>query len=398
MNPGLDLQSARVEFFESIRELDGAQWNRLAGQDSPFTRHEFLLALEQSGCVSATTGWTPRHLRVIDAGGQWLAVMPLYLKSHSYGEYVFDWSWADAYQTHGYTYYPKLLTAIPFTPSSAPRILTDRREALPGLLPLMLTAIKAKAAEAGASSWHVLFPTRGEAELLQEHGLLTRMGCQFHWHNEGYSDFDGFLCALSSRKRKNIRKERAAVATQGIHFECLEGDAIRAEHWQQFFGFYQNTYLVRGRRGYLNLKFFQQIGKTLPGNLVLLLARQDKQAVAGALFFKSKEKLFGRYWGCDEAFQFLHFETCYYQGIDYCIRAGLRSFDAGAQGEHKIQRGFRPIPTWSSHWIAQAEFERAIAEFLERERQYTESYIKEARTLLPFRQPSSCAEILEPPA
>ena len=250
------------------------------------------------------------------------------------------------------------------------------------------TAPKARAGLLGASSWHLLFPLETEAQLLQEQGLLTRLGCQYHWFNDDYQCFDDFLAALNSRKRKNLRKERAAVQAQNISFRILEGAQVSEEQWQVFFRFYQSTYRVRGRRGYLNLEFFLSLGRSLPDDLVLILAEHDAAPVAGALFFKSREKLLGRYWGCSEEFQFLHFETCFYQGIEYCIRHGLKSFDAGAQGEHKIQRGFRPIPTWSAHWIAHPAFEAAIADFLEREAVYLRGYMSEATTLLPFRQPT----------
>ncbi|MEX2130142.1 MAG: GNAT family N-acetyltransferase [Pseudohongiellaceae bacterium] len=383
------IQSAEVRFASSLQDIDAQQWNQQAGSSSPFLCHEFLLAMELSGCATAKSGWQAQHVTVVSPQGKLLAVMPLYLKHNSYGEYVFDWSWADAFQTRGYSYYPKLVTAVPYTPSSGQRVLTNQEDLLPELIPLILAAVKTRAQTCGASSWHVLFPTPEQNRLLTRPDMPSRMGCQFHWFNDGYSDFTGFLHALNSRKRKNIRKERTAVVEQGITFEWISGAEICPRDWETFFVFYQNTYLVRGRSAYLNLDFFQQLGRTMADKLLLLFARHHGKAVAGALFFRTREGLFGRYWGSAESFQFLHFETCYYQGIDYSIAHGLRHFDAGAQGEHKIQRGFRPVATWSNHWIAEPVFARAIDDYLQREKQNTLAYMKEAESLLPFRQLSS---------
>lgn len=378
-----------VSFTHSLSRIDPQQWNRLAGETSPFLRHEFLLALEQSGCVGGTSGWQPGHLIVGETHDNLLAAVPLYEKTNSYGEYVFDWSWADAWQTHGFAYYPKLVTAVPFTPSTGNRLLVAPGTDVAGILPTIIEAIRQRAVAQQASSWHVLFPTPEQKDLLQAAGLQSRLGCQFHWFNPGFASFEDFLGTLNSRRRKNLRKERAAVSAQHISFQWRPGLAITDDEWVRFHTFYQNTYLARGRRGYLNLEFFQRLGAAMGERLLLLFAYRDGEPVAGALFFLGTDTLFGRYWGCAEEFQFLHFETCFYQGIDYCIRHGLRRFDAGAQGEHKLQRGFRPVATWSSHWIAEPAFVPAITDFLRREEQHIRAYMQEAENILPFRRPAS---------
>jgi predicted N-acyltransferase len=380
-------QQYSVRFISSIADVDSAQWNALAGADYPFLRHEFLLALEQSGCVSARSGWLPLHVVVETPGAHAVvACMPLYAKTNSMGEYVFDWSWADAYTRHGLDYYPKLLTAIPFTPCTGPRLCVAAGTELTELLPLVLDAVQDQAEQRSASSWHVLFPEPDLRDRLSAAGLQARSGCQYQWFNAGYRDFEHFLESFSSRKRKNLRKERARVADNDIRFDILEGSAVRDEDWQRFYRFYQSTYLVRGRAPYLNLAFFTQLGRSMPERLLLILARKDGEHIAGALFFKGSDALYGRYWGCTEEYQFLHFETCYYQGIDYCIRQGFARFDSGAQGEHKIQRGFTPVHTWSSHWIRHPDFARAIASFVREEEKHIDAYVAQAREFLPFRR------------
>lgn len=348
-------------------------------------RHEFLLALEQSGCVTARSGWRPQHA-IVERGDTLLACMPLYLKAHSMGEYVFDWSWADAYSRHGLEYYPKLLTAIPFTPCTGPRLCATQDMTTAELLPMLMQAVKELAEQHDASSWHLLFPEAGLREQLAAAGLQQRSGCQYQWFNAGYRDFEHFLETFSSRKRKNLRKERARVADAGIEFDLLEGAAVSEEQWQRFFRFYQSTYFVRGRAPYLNVDFFLQLGRSMPERLLLVLARKDGEYIAGALFFKGSDTLYGRYWGCSEEYQFLHFETCYYQGIDYCIRHGIARFDSGAQGEHKIQRGFKPVHTWSAHWIRHPDFARAIARFVQEEQRHIDAYVAQASEYLPFRR------------
>jgi predicted N-acyltransferase len=374
-----------IRFLPRVSDIDAAQWNALAGADYPFIRHEFLLALEQSGCVNARTGWQPLHA-IVERDSHLLACMPLYAKTNSMGEYVFDWSWADAYARHGLEYYPKLLTAIPFTPCAGPRLCVDSSTTLEEILPPLQQAITRLADQHDASSWHVLFPEPDLREALGAAGLQLRTGCQYQWFNAGYRDFEHFLESFSSRKRKNLRKERARVSDAGIDFDVLEGAAISDEHWQRFFRFYRSTYVVRGRSPYLNVDFFVRLGQSMPERLLLILARKDGEYIAGALFFKGAETLYGRYWGCTEEFQFLHFETCYYQGIDYCIRHGIKRFDSGAQGEHKIQRGFKPVHTWSAHWIRHPDFAKAIARYLQEEERHIAAYVAQAAEFLPFRK------------
>ena len=375
-----------AEFLTSLDLISAQDWNAIAGEDYPFLRHEFLYGLEQTGCATADTGWQACHLRLDDAEGT-LALMPLYLKSHSYGEYVFDWSWADAWQRCGLAYYPKLVTAVPFTPATGPRLCV-RPGADPGMAwDAALQAIRRFASKQGISSWHLLFPDETVARRLQQAGLHQRTATQFHWFNEGYKSFDDFLAGFTSRKRKSLRRERSRVAEQGLRLRTLCGSEIGRQEWQQFYRFYQLTYAKRsGHSGYLTRGFFTEAAPGLGEQVIMVLAYLEDRAVAGALYFRSGDTLYGRYWGCEREYDCLHFETCYYQGIEYCITHGLQRFDPGAQGEHKIQRGFRPVPTWSMHWIADPRLSDAVGDFTRGEAVHNEAYIKEASTLLPFRE------------
>ena len=369
-------------------DVDARQWDALAGETSPFLKHAFLLALEESGAVTATTGWQPHHVLVRDAQGL-LAAMPLYLKNHSWGEYVFDWGWADAYRRYGRPYYPKLVSAIPYTPSPSPRLLM--RDELTAaqrddIFQRVYEAVTAQAERQGASSWHVLFPQTDESAHWEQHGLIRREANQFHWRNQGYQDFDDFLARFSSRKRKNLRREREEVARAGFNFVHLEGPQISARDWDIFYQFYQNTYHVRGQEAYLNRDFFARIGATMADDLFLIMVEKDGSYVAGALFFKNSHTLYGRYWGSQADYYNLHFETCYYQGIDYCLRHGLQRFDAGAQGEHKLRRGFEPVVTLSCHWVADPAFRHAIENFCVEEAQHMALYREHAVGSLPFRR------------
>ena len=383
-----------VQFVTSINDIEPASWHSLSAHDYPFSRYEFLAALENSGAVDAKTGWQPLHAVLYgdhssahqQQDHKPLAVMPLYLKQHSYGEYVFDWSWANAYQQHGYSYYPKLITAIPFTPAHGPRILTADPNQLNWITNAFTAAIIEQADRLNASSWHCLFPNdQLLTALTQDDRLLVRKGCQFHWYNKGYQSFDDFLATFNSRKRKNLRKERQRVEQQGIELRRMNGAEISTEQLNTFYEFYQSTYLKRGQTGYLNHLFFQLLCQTMPEQLVFVLAYHHNDLVAGALCFKDKETLYGRYWGCKEEYNALHFEACYYQGIEYCIEHNLNRFDSGAQGEHKIQRGFTPITTWSTHWIAHPGFRTAIDDFVQREADHIDLYINDASDYLPFK-------------
>lgn len=379
----------KIRFLSSIKEIDQIVWNHLASNDYPFLLYEFLLALEESQCASSQSGWQPHHAIVeieTDSKIEVIAVMPLYLKTNSMGEYVFDWSWADAYEQHGVQYYPKFVTSIPFTPSTGTRICINPDFDQTGIINFLTEHILLEAGKLNVSSWHILFPEKKLSENLDQQGIQLRLGCQYQWHNQGFESFENFLEKFSSRKRKNIKKERQKILASAIEFELIEGADILSEHWQKFYLFYQSTYFVRGRPPYLNLDFFLQIGTSMPENLLLVMALKDGEYIAGALSFKGNDTLYGRYWGCSEEYQFLHFETCYYQGIEYCIKHGLKRFDSGAQGEHKIQRGFEPILTYSNHWIQHPQFNQAIARFLEEEHDHIKDYILRASEALPFKK------------
>ena len=377
-----------AEFIDSLAAVSAAEWDAVAATDYPFLRHAFLLGMEETACTTAATGWQPCHL-LLRQNGRLVALLPLYLKSHSYGEYVFDWSWADAWQRSGLSYYPKLISAIPFTPATGPRLCVAAGLDGSTLWDYALAAIRRFASARGISSWHLLFPDEDTSAHLLTTGLPQRMTTQFHWFNEGYGSFEDFLGTFASRKRKNLRRERERVSQQGLRLQLLQGTEITPAHWQQFHHFYQLTYAKRsGHGGYLTRDFFLQTAPSLGEQVIMVIAEHAGRAVAAALYFRSETTLFGRYWGCIEDFDCLHFEACYYQGIEYCIREGLQRFDPGAQGEHKIQRGFRPVQTYSNHWIADPQLAAAVADFTRRERPHIEAYRQEAATLLPFRQDS----------
>ncbi len=371
-----------------MTQADCADWNRLSGTAYPFLRHEFLMALEQSGSVCEQTGWTPAHLLVLDEK-QLVAVMPLYLKQHSWGEYVFDHQWAQAYQQHGLDYYPKWLTAVPLTPCQGARIVI-KAEGIdqPEVMQLLFTFIKQLSEQQGISSWHCLFPVERQAKELQSLGLSIREGVQFHWFNRGYQDFNDFLQTLSASKRKMLKRERRRIEEQGVHLLRIAGPDVSDSQWEEFFQFYTMTYLKRGSQPYLNLAFFQQIAASMGEQLLLVLAVKADKTIAAALSFIGTDTLYGRYWGCYEEYDSLHFEACYYQGLDYCIEHGLKRFDSGAQGEHKISRGFEPVTTYSAHWIKEPAFAKAIGQFLAKEQKAVQHYKQDAASYLPFKQES----------
>jgi predicted N-acyltransferase len=374
-----------AEFLTSLDQVTAADWNAIAGEDYPFLRHEFLYGLEKTGCTTAESGWQPCHLGLHDTQGL-LGVLPLYLKSHSYGEYVFDWSWADAWQRSGLEYYPKLVSAIPFTPATGPRLCTREGTRPEDIWPAALRALQQFATRQDISSWHLLFPEQKVSQQLLDLGSHRRTATQFHWFNDNYRSFDDFLSTFTSRKRKSLKRERARVAEQELQLRTLTGREITSRDWEQFYLFYQLTYAKRsGHRGYLTREFFLETAPSLGEQVVMVVAHHGAQAVAAALYFRSQDTLYGRYWGCQREFDCLHFEACYYRGIEYCIEHGLRRFDPGAQGEHKIQRGFRPVPTWSNHWIADPNLSAAVGDFTRREESHSEQYQNQAAQLLPFR-------------
>jgi predicted N-acyltransferase len=316
--------------------------------------------------------------------------MPTYLKSHSYGEYVFDWSWAEAWQSKGHSYYPKLVTAIPFTPATGPRLCTTNALSHEEAMHCAVQAVQRFATQRNLSSWHMLFPTEQVSAQLLQAGLPRRAATQFHWFNEDYKTFDEFLATMTSRKRKSLKRERRRVQEQSITLQTLTGDDISKQDWETFHRFYQFTYAKRsGHGGYLSREFFLETAAGLGEQVVMVLAYREGEAIAGALYFRSSDTLFGRYWGCEQEFDCLHFEACYYQGIEYCIEHGLSRFDPGAQGEHKIQRGFHPVTTWSNHWIADPDLAVAVADFTRREEHQNEHYRQATSQLLPFRMPDN---------
>ena len=372
---------ATARLVTSAAEIGAAHWNAFANpqglaEPHPFTTYEFFAALEDSGSASAKNGWQPTHLLSPDG------LMPMYLKSHSYGEYVFDHAWADALERAGGDYYPKLQAAVPFTPVTGRRVLASNDAARNRLLRLANAAVK----QIGASSLHITFLTREEWLAAGEAGCLLRTGQQFHWENRGYQNFDQFLGELSSAKRKTLRKERASVREAGVTFDWLTGDDITEAHWDLFFRFYMDTGGRKWGTPYLNREFFSRLGRGLSKQILLVMAKLDGRTIAGALNLFGEGVLFGRNWGSVEYVPFLHFETCYYQAIDFAIARGLKRVEAGAQGEHKLLRGYLPVETYSAHVIGHKGLARAVDEFLEAERAAVTESISELARHAPFRK------------
>ena len=392
-------------FEHSIHSIPAKQWNQLLPNDNPFLRYEWFAALEDSGCISSSAnqvdfqrlGWQAYYL-LIEENDELVAIAPVFKKLHSYGEYVFDWSWADAYHRNGLEYYPKLLWAIPFTPSTGPRLITNLdADNFDRYVRYCANVLSTHCQSEGYSGWHCLYPEHTLKEALK-HQTLSRQSCQFHWYNQSlqggiYQNFDEFLGDFTSRKRKNARKERAFFRTAEIDIKRLTGDEITAKAIDEFYRCYQMTYLKRGMQGYLNLNFFQQLRETMAEQMLLVqanltpgsCANGTQQNIANALYFKDEKNLYGRYWGCLDEYDSLHFECCYYQGIEYCIENELEHFDPGTQGEHKISRGFRPILCHSQHWIAHPQFRDAIDRFLQEETLGIHEYQQQASEHLPFK-------------
>jgi len=380
----------KVEFIRTITAIDKDEWQEVVATDYPFIQYDFFHALESSQSTCAASGWQPFHL-VLKQEGQLVGLMPLFIKSHSYGEYVFDFAWANAFAQSGRHYYPKLLSAIPFTPVSGKRLylsasVSKDEDSANTAFCQVIEAISIAANNIQASSWHLLFADKVQSNQLVRLGVAQRLGIQYHWQNQSYTQFDDFLAACKSRYRKNIRRERRLLAQQAIETRMLEGKEITESVLRQFFRFYQLTYFKKsGHGGYLTEDFFNRIRATLARQLVMGTAQKNGQIVACALFFKDHKTLYGRYWGCERAYEFLHFELCYYRGIEYCIEHGLQNFDAGAQGEHKISRGFVPRKTYSNHWISDKLFSRAIEDSLSDEKIVVERQLENLRELLPFK-------------
>ena len=378
----MDALTLTTSCHGTIDELGAAAWNALAHEGVPFLRHEFLAALEHSGAVGPARGWQPLHIAV-RAGDALLGALPLYSKSHSWGEFVFDFSWAQAFERYGLRYYPKLVAATPFTPACGPRFLVhpgaDRERVAAALLE------GARALLAEHSSLHVQFPTPAEGAWLERAGFWPRLDCQFQWANRGYHDFDEFLAGFTAEKRKKAKRERRRISEAGIRFEWRAGGELGPALWREVYALHADTFHRHGHEPYLELAFFTELSHTLPGQPLVLLARHGGTLVAAAIFFRGAEALYGRYWGARGDFHSLHFEACYHQGIDYCIREGLARFEPGTQGEHKIARGFVPTLTHSAHLIREPRFHAAIGRFLADERAAVRAYATEAGQHVPYR-------------
>jgi uncharacterized protein len=362
----------------AIREIDAAEWDACAGDVNPSVSHVFLQALEESGSATARSGWAPQHLAFRDPNGRLLGAVPMYLKSHSYGEYVFDWGWADAFERAGGRYYPKLLCAVPFTPVPGPRLLVapgapaeTRSHLIAGMVEL--------ARQRKLSSVHVNFPQEGEA------GFLQRVGQQFHWTNEGYRDFADYLAALNSRKRKAVKKERREALAGGIEIDLFTGSDLTEKAWDAFYRLYLGTTDRKWGSSYLTRGFFSMIGERMADNVVLFMARRGRDYIAGAFNLLGRDTIYGRNWGAHREYRFLHFECCYYRAIEFACQRGLKRVEAGAQGPHKLQRGYLPVPTYSAHWIPDPGFRRAVAAFVARERDMVERKIEHLAEYSPFR-------------
>jgi hypothetical protein len=372
----------------AIDTIPAEEWNALAGSDLPFMRHEFLAALEHHGCVGERFGWIPRHLALRDEHDQLLAAAPCYLKFNSYGEFVFDWAWADAYQRAGRRYYPKLVIASPYTPATGRRILCGDSPRRAEYAAALIQGSVQVAQELNVSGVHWLFTTDDETESMRRLDLMPRLGCQFHWRNDGYQTFDDLLATFSAEKRKKVKRERRRVVEASVTLRRVRGDAVTDLEWVTFHRLYEDTFDKRGGIPTLTLPFFREIGRTMGEQLLLVLAEHDGDIVAAAFCLMGSRSLYGRHWGCSKEFHSLHFEACYYQGLDHCIEHGLTRFEPGAQGEHKVARGFLPTRTWSAHWIADEAFRRPIGNFLHHEIDGMEDYIAEMQQHSPYKQSS----------
>lgn len=375
----------KIVLSEGADAIQRQEWNQITGLQYPFTRHEFINALEQSACVRETTGWQPQHCLVYQQD-ELIALMPLYRKTHSYGEYVFDFAWANAHHQYGIPYYPKWVTAIPFTPCEGRRLCIKSGVDEAAVAKAIVNFIIDNAELHQVSTWHCLYLLPLELRLYKSFDLIIREGTQFRWRNKGYRDFQDYLSTFTSKRRKTILRERRFVADQGIVFQQIQGKDISEEQLEVFFQFYQLTYLKRANEAYLNLHFFREIVAMMPESILLILALKGKIYVGAAFNLIGADSLYGRYWGCYHEYHSLHFETCYYQGLEYCIDNDLQLFDAGAQGEHKIARGFEPESTYSVHSIHNAELSDAIEQFTRHEANALSHYRNDVATLLPFKK------------
>jgi predicted N-acyltransferase len=368
----------------SLDAVDPAAWDALGGAASPFVSHDFLSLLESTGCVGGTTGWHPSHLTYTDAAGTLRAAIPAYLKDHSWGEFVFDFGWAQAYARHGLRYYPKLLASVPFTPATGARLL--RRPEDDALAPDLVEGIEALVAERGLSSAHALFVSEADRDAFAARGWLIRRDCQFHWVNRDYADYEAYLAGFTAEKRKKTRRERRRCEENGIVFQTLHGDELAPEQIDLVHALHRRTFVAHGHEPYLNRAFFRAVAPRMGRRMMVKIALHAGEAVAVAVFFRSRDALYGRYWGAREDFHSLHFEACYHQGIEYCIEHRIARFEPGTQGEHKVARGFEPTLTWSAHHIADPRFREAIEDFVLREAPAVEAYAAEIDRHTPFRR------------
>ncbi len=378
-----------IVVHNSISELDPAAWNAMLDDGNPFLHHEFLSALESSGCTVSETGWTPTHIcAYTDDSDQLIGALPCYLKTHSYGEYIFDWAWSNAFHQHGIEYYPKLSNSVPFTPATGSRILTNREDTgqRQTIAEALINKAKSLCTENSYSSFHSLFHAKDESAFFSENGLLARDSSQFHWNNSNYRDFDAFLSKMSSKKRKNIKRERRRVLDSGIDFNWYSGQELDWKIMRLMYEFYQKTTRYYGAQQYLNRQFFEALVEDFSERTMVLIASLDNHSIAGGLYFRGDNTLYGRYWGAANNFHSLHFETCYYQPIQWCIENNYDSFEAGAQGEHKLARGLEPVKTSSSHWIEHPEFRRAIGQFLHSESEHISDYQRVLSNHSPFKK------------
>jgi hypothetical protein len=373
-----------AEFLSSIAGIGAGEWNALGAAASPFMRHEFLAALEKTGCIGTEAGWQPRYLVLRDAHGPAAAVAS-YIKNHSYGEFVFDFAWARAYERIGRRYYPKLTVAAPFTPATGPRLLVRPDLDLAAYADRLLAGLEQRASGSGLSSVHALFLDEPARAACEARGWLLRRDCQFHWVNRGYADFEDFLGRFTAEKRKKVRRERRRVAEAGVHFHTRNGAELEPALLARVYELHRDTFLRHGHEPYLSLKFLAQIARTMPESLMVKLALHGRTVVAAAIFFVGAGTLYGRYWGAAADYHSLHFETCYHQGIEFCIERGLTRFEPGTQGEHKVSRGFEPAFTWSAHFIADERFRAAIAAYLAEEGAAVEAYAHGVQQHVPYR-------------
>lgn len=388
----------QIHIHSEISQIDAKQWNSFVTDNNPFMRHEFLHALEKHKCASPEFGWHPCHIGIYEGDDEkdpsnLIAAMPLYAKTNSYGEFVFDHAWADAYQRNQMDYFPKLVSSIPYTPASGQRLLCeiDRREEL---YPLLIQTIQQFAQEQKYSGFHCLFANADEQDWLEDHGLMARHDCQFHWHNQDYKTFDDFLEQLDKKKRKNVRQERRRVEQQAVNIRVLDGHTATDQDWKDFARFYQITFMEKYGTATLNEGFFKEVAEKLPDQIVLVLVdmnlkdTDEVECIAGSLMYRSDTTLYGRHWGCSEQVDKLHFEACYYQGIEYCIANNLKHFEPGAQGQHKIARGFVPTLTRSSHWLNNSPFQESVDGFIQHECTNIDAYMKTLKS--PYKEESNC--------